>query len=61
MDPEERESIYRELMPIVQGDLPLTFLHPFLSYNVAHRRIRGISNLGRINLFQFIENLWIED
>lgn len=60
-DPDERDRIYRELLAIVQADLPLTFLHPLLTSTVAHRRIRGISNLPWINIYQFIENLWIDE
>ena len=62
MDPNETDRIYRELMPIFQADLPVTFLYPGGGYTtVAHRRVRGLSSPYRTDPFEHLEELWLED
>ena len=60
MDLDEWDRIYREIMPIFQSDLPLTFLFPDIETHVAHRRIGGLSN-DHPDPVWFMEDLWIED
>ncbi len=43
-DPSNVDSLYRELMPIFQEDLPVTFLYPLVRTTVAHRRVRGLGS-----------------
>ena len=43
-DPAEADSLYRELMPIFQEDLPVTFLYPLVRTTVAHRRLLGLGS-----------------
>ena len=54
------DSIYRALMPILQEDFPITFLHRRMLAVVAHRRVQGLSAPWR-NPFRSIDQLWLED
>lgn len=60
-DPEEIDALYRRLGAIFREDVPVTFLHPRVTYYAAHRRVRGL-----VSPFQAIplwgaERLWIEE
>lgn len=61
VNPDDEDHIYRELTPIFQADLPVTFLYPSVYATVAHRRVRGLSSLHRTSLFGDMEHLWLED
>jgi peptide/nickel transport system substrate-binding protein len=61
MDPEEHERDYRDIEPIFQADLPLTFLYPHVSTTVASRRIRGLSSPYWIDPIWHANQLWLED
>ena len=61
MDPDEKDAIYRELTPIFQAELPMTFLTLEVETYVAHRRIKGFSTPFRANPTRAMEYLWIED
>ncbi len=43
-NPAEVDSFYRELMPIFQAGLPVTFLYPLVRTTPAHRLVRGLSS-----------------
>ena len=60
-DRAEVDSIYRELWPIFQADLPVTFLFPIVRTTIAHRRVRGLASPYRIDPVLHIEQLWLED
>ena len=60
-DPDEYDRIYRKLMPILQADMPITFLFPPVFTSAAHRHIRGLSNDLQSDLFLNMEYLWIEE
>jgi len=60
MNPDERDRLYRELIPFFHADVPLTFLFPLIQTHVAHRRIRGLSSPYRSNPVWFMEDLWLE-
>jgi peptide/nickel transport system substrate-binding protein len=61
IDPDEQDRIYRELMPIFQAELPITFLQPQVETFVAHRRLRGLSSPFWANPLQNMDYLWLED
>lgn len=61
MNSDERDSIYRELWPIFQNEIPMTPLFPALWTFVAHRRIRGLSSPHRADPLWYMEDLWVED
>ena len=61
MDPEEHDRDYRDIGPIFQADLPVTFLYPHVSTTVASRRIRGLSSRHRIDPIWYADQLWLED
>jgi peptide/nickel transport system substrate-binding protein len=60
-NPDECERIYKELMPILQADLPITFLFPQIETNIVHRRVRGLNQDLQSDLFENIEHIWIEE
>ena len=59
-NPEEHDRIYRELEPIFQADLPVTFLYPLVRTTVAHRRVRGMSSPYREDPVWYMDELWLE-
>ena len=61
IDPDEEDRIYRELMPIFQAELPVTFLEAQVETFVAHRRLRGLSSPFWANPLQNMDYLWLED
>lgn len=61
VDPDARDSLYRELMPIFEAEQPATFLFRMANYWVAHRRVRGLSSPWRADPLMNLEHLWIEE
>jgi len=59
IDKDEVDRNLEQLWKIFAEDVPVTYLHPSLSYSAAHRRIRGLNN-GQ-DIFSTVEYLWIED
>jgi peptide/nickel transport system substrate-binding protein len=55
--PEEFDSAARKLWPIFQSDIPWTFLYPSVTFNIVHRRIRGLKSPNRSDPAKFIEHL----
>ncbi len=60
-NPDEEDRIYRALWPILQADLPVTFLYPEVNTTVVHRRVRGLSSPWRADPVRYMEDLWLED
>jgi peptide/nickel transport system substrate-binding protein len=58
---KELESTLRKQWPIFQNDIPVTFLYPLVTFNVAQRRIWGLKSPHRSDPVKFIESLWIEE
>lgn len=46
---------------IFQADLPVLFLFPPIPTSVVHRRVRGLEPPWRVDVFTYIEDLWLED
>ena len=59
MDQEKSDEYLRGIWQIVATDVPITYLHPKMSYSAAHRRVKGLQN-NRF-LADIVEGLWIED
>lgn len=59
-DPDETDRIYRELMPVLRADVPVTFLFPVVHTVVAHRRVRGLRSPFQADPFMRMEHLWLE-
>ncbi|MFQ5671301.1 MAG: ABC transporter substrate-binding protein [Acidobacteriota bacterium] len=59
-DPGEVEAIYRRIAPLVQADLPITFLFPQVQMYAAHRRFRGLKSPHAANPLRFLEHLWLQ-
>ncbi|MEE9502345.1 MAG: peptide ABC transporter substrate-binding protein [Candidatus Aminicenantaceae bacterium] len=60
INPDQKDRIYREIMPIFLRDLPLTLLFPQVQTHVVHRRFQGLSNMARPDPVWFAEYLWID-
>ncbi len=61
VDPDDADRAYRELAPILQADLPVTFVAPSVLTTVAHRRLRGLSSPYRTSPLSHMDELWLED
>lgn len=61
VDPSRRDSLYRELAPILQKEQPATLLFPLVQHVVAHRRVRGLASPHRAAVLRYAEHLRIED
>jgi peptide/nickel transport system substrate-binding protein len=61
VDPEEVKRIFGEIMPIMEEDLPMTFLFLLTHTCVADRRIKGLSSPYRAQPVYSMEHLWIEE
>jgi peptide/nickel transport system substrate-binding protein len=66
LDQNEADVPLRELWQIIEAEIPITYLHPEISYLAAHRRVGGIPNdRGRLpdtpRFPAFVENLRIDD
>lgn len=59
IDQNDADTHLRELWKIFGEDIPITYLHPSITYLAAHRRVGGIQN--NRDLFRMVEHLWIED
>ena len=60
-DPDWRDRLFQELMPIFKEDVPVTFLCPQVSITIAHRRLRGLSSPFSSIPERIMEHLWIEE
>lgn len=60
-DPNKVDRAYRDLWPIFQADLPVTFLSPVVWTSVVHRRIQGLSSPWRTDPIRNMEDLWLEE
>jgi hypothetical protein len=58
---DELDRIYQEIMLIFAEDMPTTLLLPDVFTTVAHRRIKGLSSLNRVDPVIHMDHLWIED
>jgi peptide/nickel transport system substrate-binding protein len=57
----EIDRIHRQLAPIFEADLPVTFLYPNIETSVASRRVRGLSTPYRADPIRYMDELWIEE
>jgi peptide/nickel transport system substrate-binding protein len=61
MDPKEIDRIHRQLAPIFEADLPVTYLYPYIGTSVASQRVRGLSTPFRADPVRYMDELWIEE
>lgn len=61
IDPREQDRICKELRPIFQTELPITFLYPSIETYIVHRRIKGLNSFGNANPILHMHHLWIEE
>ncbi len=61
LDPDGQDSLYARINEMLRRDAPVTFLYPYVEVSVAHRRIRGLRTPDRVNLLEYIDELWIEE
>ncbi len=60
-NPAVIDSLYRELWPHFQEDIPVTFLGPRVNLFVSDRRLRGLSSPHRGDPIWYMEDLWWEE
>jgi hypothetical protein len=60
-NPNKVDRAYRDLWPIFQEDLPVTFLSPVVWIGVAHRCVQGLSSPWRTDPVRNIDDLWLDD
>ncbi len=58
-DQQAADRHLRELWRIFAAEIPVTYLHPTLSYLAAHRRVKGLRN--DMEFFSSVEQLSIKD
>jgi hypothetical protein len=58
---DSREQTFVKLYEVLQRDMPITFLQPFVQGRIVHRRIKGLSSPFRIFPLCHMEHLWIEE
>jgi peptide/nickel transport system substrate-binding protein len=58
---DKGEDLLKELWPIFERDIPVTFLYYNVWTNVAHKRLKGLRSLQRADPILEIEHLWIEN
>lgn len=61
ISPDVQDSLYRELMPRFQADMPFTPLLPGVEMTVAHRKVKGLSSPWQIYPAWYMDRLWIEE
>jgi len=61
IDPDKRDSIMIEIIPICEMDMPITILAPEVQTFVVHKRIKGLSSPYRAAPVWFMADLWIEE
>ncbi|MFQ5739206.1 MAG: ABC transporter substrate-binding protein, partial [Acidobacteriota bacterium] len=61
IDPDEKDRIYQEIMPIFAEDMPITLLLPEVQTHIVHRRIQGLNSPWEADPVWNMEYLWIED
>lgn len=60
--PRRVDSLYSEMSEIFRRELPLTFLHPFVRFTVAHRRLRGLSSpYWAMDPTAHMDELWLDN
>lgn len=55
-----RDSLYREVAPLIEAEVPVTFLFPTVQAYVVRRDVRGLMEPYRADPVQFLEYLWRE-
>lgn len=59
LDQEVSDQYLREFWKIFGDEVPITYLHPQISYLAAHVRVKGLKNDR--DLFSMVEQLWLEE
>ncbi len=59
--PDEIDRIYRQLAPLFEADLPVTYLYPDVQTSVATQRVRGLSSPFRTDPVRYMDELWLEE
>jgi peptide/nickel transport system substrate-binding protein len=59
-DMDERDSLYRELAPLLLEDMPITLLVPSVDVVVARSEVRGLDSSTWADPVVHMEKLWLE-
>jgi peptide/nickel transport system substrate-binding protein len=61
ISPVLEDSLYLELAPLFQADMPLIRLLPGVEMAMAHRKVKGLSSPWQIYPVWYMDELWIEE
>ncbi len=59
-DISEIDRLYKELRPIFESDIPVTFIGPKVQTHIVNSKVKGLENLFRSDPVKALEFLWIE-
>jgi len=59
MDQDKADQYLQGIWEIVGTEIPITYLHPRMSFLAAHRRVKGLQNDSFLSTI--VEHLWIEE
>ena len=59
-DINEIDRLYKELRPIFERDIPITFISPIVQTHIVNSKVKGLENLFRSDPVKSLEFLWIE-
>jgi peptide/nickel transport system substrate-binding protein len=59
-DKNEINRLYKQLVPIFERDIPVTFIVPQVQTHIVRSEIKGLSNLFNADPVWSLESLWIE-
>ena len=59
-DKNEIDRLYKQLVPIFEKEIPITFIVPQVQTHIVRSEIKGLSNLFNADPVWSLESLWIE-
>ena len=59
-DKNEIDRLYKQLVPIFEKEIPITFIVPQVQTHIVRSDIKGLSNLFNADPVWSLESLWIE-
>ncbi len=59
-NPKEIDNLYKQMAPIFEKEIPITFLLPQVQTHIVNSKIKGLNNLYKAEPVSSLESLWIE-
>lgn len=61
IDPDKQDEVMKDIMKVMERDIPVTFLVPQVQFFIATKRIKGLSSPDRADPVWFMPTLTLED